>query len=61
LADDGLDGLSLDIVQRTDDYAAAPLNHAQHWHFVILGRAPPPLALQSAAASFAALFFTASG
>lgn len=34
LADNGFDGLSLDIVQRTDDYAAATLNHAQHRHFV---------------------------
>jgi hypothetical protein len=61
LADDGFNGLSLDIVQRTDDYAAATLNHAQHGYFVILGRAPPPLALQSAAAAFAAFFFTAAG
>lgn len=60
-ADDWLNGLSLDVFQSKDDYAAATLNHAQHWHFVILGRAPPPLALQSAAAALAALFFTASG
>lgn len=45
LADNGLNSLSLDIVQRTDDYAAATLNHAQHRNFVVLGRAPPPLAL----------------
>ena len=60
-ADNGFNGLSLDVFQRKDDYAAAALDHAQHRHFVVLGRATPPLALQSAAASFAALFFTDSG